>query len=428
MGVKMTKKFKLYILFLLMLSLFTGCTRLSVNNANPSAGQTSDETKSTETAPASNNDITKTPNITKTPTAAVSPSPTPSPTNKPSPAGESATITREEKAAKILSGMTLREKVGQMFFVRCIKEQALTDIAKYHLGGYILFGDDFKKQTKSSLKTTLSGYQKKSKLPMLIGVDEEGGIVNRLSKYSSFRKYPFKSPQDLYKEGGFGLITNDTKEKAALLKSLGINVNLAPVCDVSTDSKDFIFKRSFGKNANKTSDYVKTVVSQMKKSGIGSTLKHFPGYGNNVDTHTGIAIDERSYEVFLTSDFLPFQAGIKAGADSILVSHNVVKSMDKKYPASLSKKVHQILRDKLGFQGVIMTDDLSMDAIKDYTNDKEAAVLAISAGNDLVVATDYEVQIPAVMAAIKSGVLTKDRIDESVTRILLWKLDLGLIK
>lgn len=422
----MTKNFKIYFILLLLLSLLTGCAKLSANPAKPSPTQTAEDTESLETsAPQSTNEVTSPPGDTATPTPSKAPSPAKEPTPTPT---QGLSVTEEEKAQEILSDMTLEEKVGQMFFVRCIKEQALEDIETYHLGGYILFGDDFKEKTKNDIKTTLSGYQEKAKIPLLIGVDEEGGTVNRISKYSAFRKFPFKSPQDLYKEGGFDLITSDTKEKANLLKSLGINVNLAPVCDVSTDSKDFINGRSFGKNAEKTSDYVKTVVTQMKKSGIGSTLKHFPGYGNNVDTHTGIAIDERTYENFLNSDFLPFQAGIEAGADSILVSHNVVKSMDKDYPASLSKKVHKILRAELGFQGVIMTDDLSMDAIKDYTGDEEAAILAISAGNDLVVATDYNVQIPAVIAAIENGDLSVDRIDESVIRILLWKFDLGLIK
>ena len=423
----MTKNFKIYIILLLLLSLLTGCAKLSATPAKPSPAQTEEDTESLETsAPQPTNEVTSPPGDTATPTPSKAPSPTKEPT--PTPTQAPAAVTKEEKAQEILSDMTLEEKVGQMFFVRCIKEQALEDIEAYHLGGYILFGDDFKEKTKNDIKTTLSGYQKKTKIPLLIGVDEEGGTVNRISKYPAFRKFPFKSPQDLYKEGGFNLITSDTKEKATLLKSLGINVNLAPVCDVSTTSKDFINGRSFGKDAEKTSDYVKTVITQMKKSGIGNTLKHFPGYGNNVDTHTGIAIDERSYDSFLNSDFLPFQTGIDAGADSILVSHNIVKSMDKDNPASLSKKVHEILRGELGFLGVIMTDDLSMDAIKEYTNDEEAAVLAISAGNDLVVATDYSVQIPAVIAAIENGDLSEDRIDESVIRILLWKLDLGLIK
>lgn len=334
----------------------------------------------------------------------------------------------ESRALDMLSDMSIEEKVGQMFFVRLRKASAVQDIKDYRLGGYILFGDDFKTETKASIKKLLSSYQDTAAIPMLIGVDEEGGSVNRVSKYPAFRTTPFKSPFDLYKEGGFEAIQADTKEKAELLLSLGINVNLAPVSDVSTDSGDFIYDRAFGKDAKATANYVKTVILEMKRERIGSTLKHFPGYGNNVDTHTGIATDTRDYDQFLKSDFLPFQAGIEAGADSILVSHNIVTSIDKNYPASLSSAVHDILRDTLDFEGVIMTDDLSMDAIKDYTSNDEAAVLAIKAGNDLLIATDFDTQIPAVLTAVTAGTITEDRLDASVLRILVWKLRLGILQ
>jgi beta-N-acetylhexosaminidase len=231
----------------------------------------------------------------------------------------------------------------------------------------------------------------------------------------------------LYAESGLDLVASDTKEKATLLKSLGFNVNLAPVCDVSTNPADYIYARTFGKNAVETAKYVKTVVDTMNANGIGCTLKHFPGYGSNVDTHKGIAMDNRSYDSFLDSDFLPFRAGIKAGAGSVLVSHNIVKCMDPELPASLSPKVHQILRDELGFGGVIMTDDLKMDAIKEYIGDEVSAVLAIKAGNDLVVASDFDVQIPSVLVAVKNGSISEARLNESVLRILVWKLRLGVI-
>ncbi|MDZ5000266.1 beta-hexosaminidase, partial [Clostridium perfringens] len=270
-------------------------------------------------------------------------------------------------------------------------------------------------------------YQNSSKIKLLIGIDEEGGIVNRLSRYSEFRAIPFYSPQDLYNEGGYPLIISDTKEKATLLKSLGINVNLAPVCDVSINPDDYIYPRTFGKNALETAQYIKTVVSTMKENKIGSTLKHFPGYGNNIDTHTGISIDERSYDTFKNSDFLPFEAGIEAGSESILVSHNIVKSMDENLPASLSPNVHKIIRNELNYDGIIMTDDLQMDAIKEYIGDSTSAVLAITAGNDLIIASDFHIQIHSVLEALKNGVITEDRINESVLRILNWKFDLGIL-
>lgn len=332
----------------------------------------------------------------------------------------------EQAAEKILKNMTLEEKVGQMFFVRLPEASAKNDIKTYHLGGYILFGNNFKDKTKASIKNELADFQKTSKIPMLIGVDEEGGSVNRISKYTAFRSQPFKSPQELYKLGGLNLISKDTVEKAKLLKSLGINVNLAPVSDVSVNSSDFIYNRSFGKNALSTSRYVTTVVGAMKDMHIGSTLKHFPGYGNNVDTHTGSAIDSRSRKSFESSDFLPFKAGIKAGADSILVSHNIVKAFDKNLPASLSPAVHTILRKDLSFNGVIMTDDLSMGAISKYTS-KESVILAVKAGNDIILTSDYKTQIPAVISAVKNKTIPMASINEATLRVIKWKLSLGIL-
>ncbi|MFR2848362.1 MAG: glycoside hydrolase family 3 N-terminal domain-containing protein [Hungatella hathewayi] len=136
--------------------------------------------------------------------------------------------------------------------------------------------------------------------------------MNRVSRYPAFRAEKFESPQKLYQNGGFEAVKNDTIEKSQLLKSLGINVNFAPVCDVSVNPEDFIYDRSFGKAAGETAQYVETVVGAMKEQGMGSVLKHFPGYGNNVDTHTGIAYDNRPYETFLTSDF-PSRRELTAG-------------------------------------------------------------------------------------------------------------------
>lgn len=328
---------------------------------------------------------------------------------------------------EMIANMTLEEKVGQMFMPRAPLENAQEMVSKYHLGGYILFARDFEGKTKEEVINNIASYQNASEIPMLIGVDEEGGTVNRISKFKEFRDTPFASPQEIYKSSGFLGIEEDTITKAEFLKSFGINVNFAPVADVSTNPDDYIYARSFGENANLTSKYVETVVIAMKESNIASVLKHFPGYGNNVDTHKGMSIDNRSYETFLESDFLPFISGIKSGADIILVSHNIVNSMDPDNPASLSKKVHEILRDDLGFTGVIITDDLHMDAIKDYIGNTESAVKAILAGNDLICTTDFETQIPAVIEAVKAGTISEEQINESVYKILKLKSNLSLL-
>ena len=342
--------------------------------------------------------------------------------------------TPEELAAQevedLLASLTLEEKVGQLFFVRVPDTDAVSDVSTYHLGGYILFGRDTADKTADALIQTIQSYQDAAAvdtgIPLLIGVDEEGGTVVRVSSNPHLRASKFPSPQKAYASGGMEAVLADTREKDLLLSALGFNVNLSPVADVSTNPADFMYDRTFGQDAAATADYVAQVVSQMAEDGMGSVLKHFPGYGNNADTHTGIAVDDRPYDSFAASDFLPFRAGIEAGADIVLVSHNIVSCMDSAYPASLSPRVHEILREELGFTGVTVTDDLYMDGIRDFVDVEGAAVQAVLAGNDLLCCTDFEVQIPAVLAAVEQGVVPETRVDEAVRRVLTLKQKLGL--
>ena len=344
-------------------------------------------------------------------------------------ASESENFVPVDQAQVILDKMSLEEKIGQMFLIRYSDDQTvLSDIAQYNPGGILLFAKDFENHTKESIKAQLDTCQQASGTPLIIGVDEEGGVVTRISRFTNFRSERFKSPQDLYAEGGFERIVSDTDEKCALLKSIGINVNLAPVADVSEDPSSFIYDRTIGQNAEITSEYVRTVVGRMKANGMGSALKHFPGYGDNGDTHTDIITDTRPLGAFVSGDLLPFQAGIDEGTDIVLVSHNIVSCMDPDYPASLSPTVHALLRNTIGFDGVIMTDDLVMSAITEYTDGKSAAVQAVIAGNDLLCCSDYAVQVPAVIEAVKSGVISEERINESAKRIIQMKLDLGIIQ
>lgn len=333
----------------------------------------------------------------------------------------------QRRAGEIAASMSLEEKVAQLFFVRCPEQNAAELVSQYQPGGYILFGRDFSGQTKQSMQQLIASYQAEAKIPLLIGVDEEGGTVNRISRYPSFRAVPFWSPQALYREGGWELIRSDTEEKADLLLSLGINVNLAPVCDVSTDPGNYIYGRSFGADAPATAEYVRQVVGMMKEKGLGAVLKHFPGYGNNVDTHSGSARDSRPYGQFLESDFLPFAAGIEAGADCILVSHNIVEAIDATAPASLSAEMHRVLRETLAFEGVILSDDLVMQAVQDFAGEAEAAVLALLAGNDLLCCTNFEPQYQAVLQAVREGTLPQEVLEAALRRVLLWKLELGLL-
>ena len=343
--------------------------------------------------------------------------------------------TPEELAAQevedLLASLTLEEKVGQLFFVRVPDTDAVSDVSTYHLGGYILFGRDTADKTADALIQTIQSYQDAAAvdtgIPLLIGVDEEGGTVVRVSSNPHLRASKFPSPQKAYASGGMEAVLADTREKDFLLSALGFNVNLSPVADVSTNPADFMYDRTFGQDAAATADYVAQVVSQMAEDGMGSVLKHFPGYGNNADTHTGVAIDKRPYETFEQSDFLPFRAGMEAGAPFVLVSHNVVECMDAALPASLSPAVHEVLRETLGFDGIVITDDLAMDAVNQYANG-EAAVLAVLAGNDMLITSDYQNDILAVLAAVADGRIAEREIDAHVLRILRYKQAQGWIE
>ena len=187
------------------------------------------------------------------------------------------------------------------------------------------------------------------------------------------------------------------------------------------------------RSETETAGYVSCVLEVQSRYGLGSVLKHFPGYGNNRDTHNGTAVDERSLDTFLNQDFLPFQAGIDTGKrfppqPAVLVSHNIVNCMDPELPASLSPEVHRILREDLGFDGVVMTDDLAMEAVSKYAAEGNTALMSLQAGNDLVVTTDYRTQIPRVIQAVKDGMLEEKVIDEACLRVLRWKLELGLLE
>ena len=181
-----------------------------------------------------------------------------------------------EAAYNKLSSMSIDEKIGQMLLVRMDDTRVDSIINDYHVAGFVMFSRDFKNKSKEDIKAEIDKYQNESKIPMLFTVDEEGGTVVRISSNKNLRSEPFKSPQDIYNELGMDGIISDTKEKSELLKSLGVNVNLAPVADVSTNTSDFIYDRSFGKSASETSKYIETVVNTYNEFGLGSCLKHFP--------------------------------------------------------------------------------------------------------------------------------------------------------
>lgn len=331
-------------------------------------------------------------------------------------------------ALEDVNKMTLEEKVGQLFIAKMVDSKAKQYVDNYHVGGFVLFNVDFRNKNKNQVINNIKRYQSYSSIPLMIAVDEEGGTVTRVSCYSNFRSKNIPSSQNLYQAGGLSLIEQVEKEKIQMLKELGINTNFAPVADVVTNSKAYMYKRSFGSDATKTSEYISRVVKIDVQEKLACSLKHFPGYGNNVDTHQGIAIDKRDYETFKNNDYLPFMAGINNDAPLVMMSHNIVTSIDDKLPASLSFNVHQELRDKLNFTGLIITDDLTMSAITKYVDPSKRSILAYTSGNDLIITGDINTDYTNLLQAFQNNSLDVKELDQRVQKILAFKYAYGIKK
>lgn len=317
-----------------------------------------------------------------------------------------------------LENMTLDEKIGQLLLVRYPENNQSEILKKYNFAGYIFYAKDFHDKSSADVIEMTSAVQNASSIPLLTAVDEEGGKVVRISSNPKLVGERFKSSSELYKLGGFEAISADTIYKSHVLSTLGFNLNLAPVVDVSTDANDYMYERTLKEDTDLTSIYAKTVIKSSKGTGVSYTLKHFPGYGNNKDTHIDSSFDERSYEEILSDALPPFISGIEEGAEAVMVSHNVVRSIDSENPASLSSEINKLLREKLNFTGIIITDDVAMLALKDIS---DTSSKAIKAGSDLVITTDYVESFNAIKKALKDGVIDEERINHSVFRILAWK-------
>ena len=188
-----------------------------------------------------------------------------------------------------------------------------------------------------------------------------------------------------------------------------------------------MYERSASGKPEEVADYVETVVEIMEQEHMGCCLKHFPGYGENANTHYLYTVDGKELSAYRDIDFVPFERGIAAGADMVMVSHIVMEAVDKEKPASLSPAVHTLLREELDFEGVIMADDLNMQAILSRMTLEEAAAEALVAGNDMMFSADFQITMQGGRKAVEEGRLLVQQIDDAVTRILKMKAEQGLL-
>lgn len=327
-----------------------------------------------------------------------------------------------------ISEIPLEDKVAGLFIVT---PEALTGVStaiqagegtqnalnEYAVGGFIYFDKNI--EDEEQLKAMLSGTVSKSGYPLFMAVDEEGGSVSRVAN-SSIGVIQVGDMASIGESGDTSQAYEAGLTIGSYLKELGFNLDLAPVADVAGPDGSEMGDRIFGSDPNLVGDMVANMVDGIEGTGVSSCLKHFPGIGDvDGDTHDGRVETTKTLDEMRSSDFIPFKAGIDAGADFVMVSHVTVSSVDDAVPSSLSKTiVTDILRNELGFQGVIITDALDMGAITEYYTSGEAAVQAIAAGADvLLMPEDFYEAYDAVLAAVQNGSISEERIDESLKRI-----------
>ena len=327
-----------------------------------------------------------------------------------------------------LAQMTLEEKVGQLVIVGMdgteLNEKIKNLIQNYHAGGVILYKKNITGSTQLLQLLNQLKSSNNSKIPLFLSLDEEGGPVSRLP--DEITKLP--SNKIIGEINNENLSYNLGQALALQLKAYGFNLNFTPVLDINSNPQNpVIGDRSFGAGADLVSRLGVATIKGLQDGGVIPVGKHFPGHGDTlVDSHVGLPVVTYDLDRLRNFELLPFQAAIGSGVDAMMVAHILLPKLDDKFPASLSHNIITgLLKEELGFQGLVVTDDLTMGAIVKHYSLAQAAVQAVKADNDLLlVCHDYESQLAVLQAlqtAVASGDIPEARIEESVYKILQLK-------
>lgn len=335
-------------------------------------------------------------------------------------------LTIDEKVDQIVASMSQTEKLGQMVMIGIqgtkVDDDSLYMLNQYHMGGVILFDRNMESPEQVKQLTSDLQAQSNEKVPLFIGIDEEGGDVVRMAE----KLTPPPSQKEIGATGDIEQARTWAIKTAKSLKDMGINVNFAPVADVGSNDK-----RSYSTDTNTVIDFVRAATKGYQQENIIYSLKHFPGIGKGkVDSHVDSSNIDVVKEVLMTEDIIPFKTIIDESDPNdyfILVSHLKYPALDEEYPASLSSKIMtDLLRNKLGYKGIIITDDMEMGAVANHNDFRSIGVNAVKAGADIVlVCHEYEHQQEVYLGlldAVNSGEISQERIDESVKRIIKVKL------
>ena len=329
--------------------------------------------------------------------------------------GELDDITLEGMVSDALSSMTLKEKIGQMFIV-------CTDSLDF----------DAETEVTKKMQQKLEEYKPGGVIPLFISVDEEGGSVARIANSKNMQTTKFPAMSEIGKSGDSKKACEVGETIGKEIRELGFNLDFAPVADVNTNAENTeIGNRSFSSDAKTVAGMVSQEVKGLQSQGVSSTLKHFPGQGQcGEDTHKGYVDLNATIDRLREVEFLPFESGIAAGADMVMMSHVAVSQVTgKETPASLTKlMVTDILREELQFNNVIITDAMNMKVITKVYDADQAAVMAVQAGNDMILMPDnFEQAFEGVLEAVKDGTISESKINEAVSRILSVKIRRGIL-
>ncbi len=355
------------------------------------------------------------------------------------------TTTTEARAKTLLKQMTLRQKAAQVLLLDFTgtetgSAQLRQLLADSPPGGLMIMGRNV--ESGRQLKSMIAFFQDAaaaggSPVQLLIAVDQEGGTVQRIRE--DVAEIPAaRTLGNTSTPAKAGEIATRT---ATELLALGVNMNLAPVADVAKGKGEFLYSRTYSGDPDRVAEYVAAVTSAFNRKGLITVLKHFPGHGSaSGNTHTAAVISTATRQEFETVHFMPFEAGIEAGAEGVMVAHIVAKAYDAKHPATSSNKVVEgLLREQLGFTGVVVTDALEMAAARTVGETvgasgpkdvAETAVSALNAGCDLLISTgtlsSQLVILDTIVSAVKDGTLPLTRLNDAVMRVLELKVSHGL--
>ncbi|SFE39732.1 beta-N-acetylhexosaminidase [Paenibacillus algorifonticola] len=344
-------------------------------------------------------------------------SPTPTATEAPDP------IKQE------IASMSVDEKIGQLVLVglegTTLQEDAIEMMNTYHVGGFILYKRNITDASQTlALLNELKKQNKKNPVPLWLSIDQEGGTVSRMPQ--DFVKIP--SAQSIGSKNKPQYAYGIGEAIGAELYALGFNMDFAPVLDINSNPDNpVIGNRAFGSTAESVIASGIETMKGIQAGHVVPVIKHFPGHGDtSVDSHLDLPVVDKSLKQLEQFELLPFVEAIKERAPAVMVGHLLIPAMDKQYPASLSKTIiTDLLRDELGFTGVVITDDMTMGGITKHFGIQDAAVKAVQAGNDiLLVGHDAKQQIAVLKAlkkAVKAGEISMQALDDSVYRIIRLK-------